>query len=92
MLVSAFVLIKVGEKDLFAISDKLLSYDGITEVHVVAGEYDIVAVVRVPDNTSLSKLLTEQVVHTPGILSTKTLISLQSQATFDLDEVFSGRS
>ncbi len=88
MIVSAFVLIKVEEKDLSSIMDKLLTYKGVKEVHVVAGEYDIVAVVRVPDNVSLSALLTQQVIHTPGILSTKTLISLQCQTTFDLDAMF----
>lgn len=88
MVVSAFVLIKVEEKDLASIMENLLDYEGIREVHVVAGEYDIVAVVRVPDNASLSALLTQQVIHTPGILSTKTLISLQCQATFDLDKMF----
>ncbi len=88
MLVSAFVLIKVEEMDLASITKKLLSYDGIKEVHVVAGEYDIVAVVRVADNASLSSLLTQEVIHTSGILSTKTLISLQCEATYDLDSVF----
>ncbi len=89
MLVSAFVLIKVEEKDLSSITEKLLSYEGVTEVHVVAGEYDIVAVVRVADNAKLSSLLTEQVVHTPGILSTKTLISLQCESEYNLDSLFS---
>lgn len=88
MLVSAFVLIKVEEKDVSGISSKLLAYEGVKEVHVVAGEYDIVAVVRVPDNAKLSSLLTEKIVHTPGILSTKTLISLQCEADYDLDAVF----
>ena len=89
MMVSAFVLIKVEEKELTAISDKLLACPGVREVHVVAGEYDMVAVIRVADNSTLSKLLTEQLIHIAGIKSTKTLISLQSQATYDMDALFS---
>lgn len=87
-MVSAFILIKVEDKQLTSISDKLLACPGVREVHVVAGEYDMVAVVRVSDNSSLSKLLTEQLIHTPGIKSTKTLISLQSKANYDMDAVF----
>ncbi len=90
MLVSAFVLIKVEEKDLTKITARLLACEGVKEVHVVAGEYDMVAVIRVSSNAKLSALLTEQVIHTPGILSTKTLISLQSKANYDIDSVFAG--
>ena len=77
-MVTAFVLIKIEDKNLPKISEKLLAYDGVKEVHVVAGEYDMIAVIRVEDNAALSALLTDHVIHTEGILSTKTLISLQS--------------
>lgn len=77
-MVTAFVLIKIEDKNLTQISEKLLKFDGVKEVHVVAGEYDMIAVIRVEDNAKLSSLLTDHVIHTEGILSTKTLISLQS--------------
>ena len=76
-MVTAFVLIKIEDKDVTRMSEKILSNDGVQEVHVVAGEYDMVAILRVEDNNTLSSLLTDHVIHTEGILSTKTLISLQ---------------
>ena len=77
-MITAFVLINVDGNEVHELADRLLRMSGITEVHVVAGEYDMVAVVRVPDNRALSSLLTKNVIHAPGVHRTKTLISLES--------------
>jgi DNA-binding Lrp family transcriptional regulator len=77
-MVTAFVLINVSEREFKGTAEQLLSLPGVAEVHVVAGEYDMLAVVRVGDNAELSDLLTERVIHTPGVQRTKTLISLQA--------------
>jgi DNA-binding Lrp family transcriptional regulator len=76
-MVTAFVLINVEDRHLQEIAAGLKQYEGIDEVHVVAGEYDMLAVVRVEDNAALARLLTDNVMHTPGVQRTKTLISLQ---------------
>ncbi len=76
-MVTAFVLINVEDRQLHEIAAALNQYVGVAEVHVVAGEYDMVAVVRVPDNKLLAKLLTDKIIHTPGVKRTKTLISLE---------------
>ena len=83
-MVTAFVLINVEDQKINAIADTLLKMKGVSEVHVVAGEYDIVAVVRVTDNPALAHLLTNEIIHTPGIHRTKTLVSLRGQANFDV--------
>jgi len=75
-MVTAFVLINVADRDFDGMAEQLLGLDGVAEVHVVAGEYDMVAVVRTGDNAALSHLLTQHVLHTPGVKRTKTLISL----------------
>jgi DNA-binding Lrp family transcriptional regulator len=77
-MVTAFVLINVEDRHLNDISKRLKGFEGVAEVHVVAGEYDMVAVVKVSDNDTLARLLTDDVIHTPGVKRTKTLISLQN--------------
>ena len=77
-MVTAFVLINLQDKNLKKIADNLLTMPGIEEIHAVAGEYDMVAVIRVPDNKALSELITEKLVHASGVLHTKTLLSLQT--------------
>ena len=87
-MVTAFVLINVQDKDLAKIAGNLLAMPGVKEAHVVAGEYDIVAVVRVADNHALSDLITQKIVHAPGILRTKTLFAIQSHSPYDLKQIF----
>ena len=87
-MVTAFVLVNVEDKKLEGIADSVLELPGVKEVHVVAGEYDIVIVIRVKDNNALSQLLTENIIHTSGIQRTKTLISLNAYSDFDLEEIF----
>jgi DNA-binding Lrp family transcriptional regulator len=87
-MVTAFVLVNVEDKKLRVIADLLLELPGVTEVHVVAGEYDMVAIMRVADNQTLSELITEKIVHVPGIHRTKTLFAMQSFSPFDLETIF----
>lgn len=77
-MVTAFVLINVENKQFQELADHLLAIPGVSEVHVVAGEYDMVVVTRVEDNLRLSQLLTGELIHAPGVHRTKTLIALES--------------
>jgi len=87
-MVTAFVLINIEDKKLDEIGKALLAHKGVKEVHVVAGEYDMVAVIRVSDNAELSRLLTENIIHTPGVNRTKTLISVKMHSGYDLASMF----
>lgn len=87
-MVTAFVLISVRNKQFRETADHLLQYPGIAELHLVAGEYDMVAVVRVRDNAELSQLITSHVVHAPGVERTKTLFALETFSRFDLGTLF----
>ncbi|MBN2450079.1 MAG: Lrp/AsnC ligand binding domain-containing protein [Lentisphaeria bacterium] len=87
-MVTAFVLIQVQDKKVRELAEQLLGFAGVTEVHVVAGEYDIVAVVRVADNHDLSDLITRRIVPAPGVGRTKTLFSLECHSTYALEALF----
>ena len=87
-MVTAFVLISVKNKQFRETADHLLRFPGITELHLVAGEYDMVAVVRVGTNPELSQLITQHIVQAPGVERTKTLFALETFSRFDLSKVF----
>lgn len=88
-MVTAFILANVQGRRVGEIAAYLETMKGVSEVHLVAGEYDVVAVARVPDNASLSELITEQLVHAPGVERTKTLISLEELGGSDAAELSS---
>ncbi|MCK5803440.1 MAG: Lrp/AsnC ligand binding domain-containing protein [Lentisphaeria bacterium] len=77
-MVTAFVLIHVEGKSAHDLAEELAKLKGVAEVHLVAGEYDMVAVLRVETNQCLSELITRQIIHKPGVQRTKTLFALES--------------
>lgn len=87
-MVTAFVLISVVDKQVHETVKALLQAKGVTEIHIVAGDYDLVAVVRVPDNAQLGNLITNSIVNAPGVERTKTLFALESHSKFDLASIF----
>lgn len=87
-MVTAFVLICVEDKKVHETVKALLKHKGVTEIHIVAGEYDMVAVIRVKDNAELANLITEKIVSAPGVERTKTLFALESHSPYDLKEMF----
>ena len=89
-MVTAFVLVNVERANLKQVVDSVLSIDGVSEVYTVAGEYDLVAVVRVKDNKALSQIVVDQMPHhIPGITHTKTLYAFEAHSDIDLEKVFS---
>lgn len=87
-MVNAFVLINVETKNIKEIAAKLLAVPGVSEVYPVAGEYDILVIVRVADNATLSHTITEQIIHQPGVLHTKTLFALDAYSKIKLEKAF----
>ena len=87
-MVTAFVLINIDGKDIRGIANDLLSADGVTEVYPIAGEYDLLCILRVNDNSTLSRIVTEEIIKKEGVRTTKTLFALDAYAKVDLEEVF----
>ena len=87
-MVNAFVLVNISEKNIREIGNSLMALDGVTEVYPIAGEYDMLVVIRVNDNVTLSKIITDQIIHKQGIRHTKTLFALDVYSKFDLSTIF----
>jgi DNA-binding Lrp family transcriptional regulator len=61
----------------------------VTEVYSVAGDYDLVIMVRVRDHDDLSRVVTEEIGKTEGIQRTQTLVAFKVFSRHDLDSLFS---
>ncbi|MBI2237488.1 MAG: Lrp/AsnC ligand binding domain-containing protein, partial [Actinobacteria bacterium] len=55
----------------------------------VAGEYDLVAIVRVANHDDLARVIPQGVARVDGVVSTETLIAFQVYSQHDLDRLFS---
>ena len=62
--VTAFVLISIVDRKLMKPS-RLCRKSWVTEVHIVAGEYDLVAVIRADSNEKLADIITNVIVNAP---------------------------
>jgi DNA-binding Lrp family transcriptional regulator len=88
-MVTGIVLVNVERPQLKNVIEKLMELEGVTEVYTVAGEYDLVVMVRVNENKELSEVVANKMTHDiSGIVHTKTLISLDVNSKVDLRNVF----
>ena len=71
-MITAFVMMTVARDRIAAIPDEILGIPNVTEVYSVAGDYDIIAIVRVKEAEDLAKIVTEEFAKIEGIRETKT--------------------
>jgi len=88
-MVNAIVLIQAKRDMIPETVDTLVEMDGVAEVYSVAGEYDIVAIIRVKENEQLAELVTRRMLKVEGIEKTSTLIAFEAFSKHDLERMFS---
>ncbi len=87
-MITAFVMMGAERERIAAIPDELLKINGVTEVYSVAGEFDLVAIIRIKEAEDLAKVVTEQFVKVRGITRTVTLIAFRCYTNYDLENMF----
>ena len=88
-MVTAIVLLTVERSKINDVANRLAGMDGITEVYSVAGEYDLVAIIRVRENEQLADLVTNHMLKVEGITKSETLIAFRVYSRHDLESMFS---
>jgi DNA-binding Lrp family transcriptional regulator len=87
-MVTAVVLIKAQTDKVSELAGKLAELDGVSEVFSVAGQYDLVALVRVRENEDLARVIGDEVRKLPGITGSETLIAFKVYSKQDLEAGF----
>lgn len=88
-MVTAVVLIRSETDQVSELAATLADLDGVSEVFSVAGQYDLVALVRVRENEDLARVISEKMRKLPGILSSETLIAFKVYSKQDIEAAFS---
>ncbi|HEX2253932.1 MAG TPA: Lrp/AsnC ligand binding domain-containing protein [Thermoanaerobaculia bacterium] len=88
-MITAFVLLSVAAESVNEVADALAAFEGVAEVHSVAGQWDLVAVIRARSNEELADLVTEKVRAVPGVRRSETLIGFKVVSRHDLERMFS---
>ena len=87
-MVHAFVLIDAEPGRIAALAGELADVEGVAEVYSVAGEADIVAVVRVRHHEELADVVTGRISALKGITNTRTLIAFRAYSRHDLEAMW----
>jgi DNA-binding Lrp family transcriptional regulator len=86
--VHAVVLIQCEIDEIPEAAQAIAAIEGVSEVYSVAGEFDLVAVVRVADHADLADVIPGGIAKVEGVARTETLIAFQVFSKHDLDRLF----
>lgn len=74
----AIVLVDAERNAMLEMGPALAGIDGVSEVFSVSGEWDFVAIVRVPKTEKLAGVVSKEITGLPGVLRTHTMVAFES--------------
>jgi DNA-binding Lrp family transcriptional regulator len=77
-MVTAFVLVNALPGRTAALAEELADVPSVAEVYSTAGDYDLVAVVRVRHHDELADVVTGAVARLDGVTRTRTLVAFDA--------------
>lgn len=75
-MVTAYVMVKTLSGEADRIRGDIAAIDGVAEVHIVAGDVDLIAKVEVEDTAAVKQVAAEQIYAVDGVDSTQTYIAM----------------
>ena len=88
-MVTAVVLVQCEIDEISGSAQAIADIDGVTEVYSVAGEFDLVAIVRVAAHDDLAAVIPGGIGKVEGVERTESLIAFQVYSRHDLERLFS---
>ena len=88
-MVTAIVLLNVRNDRINQVAQQLVELEGVSEVYSVAGQYDLVAVLRCTGDDQIASLVTEKMLQADGLIASETLIAFRAFSQHDLERMFS---
>jgi DNA-binding Lrp family transcriptional regulator len=67
----------------------IAALDGVSEVYSVAGDVDLIAIVRVREFDAIADVIAGRLSKVPGVLHTDTHVAFRAYSRHDLESTFS---
>lgn len=83
-MVTAVVLIRAETDKVDELAGAIAECEGVSEVFSVAGQYDLVVLVRVKENEQLAEVISGRIRKLQGVVGTETLIAFRIYSREDL--------
>ena len=88
-MITAIVLVNAAVDQIPEVAERIADLEGVSEVYSVAGEYDLVAMVRVRRHEELHEAIAGRLNKISGVQATETLIAFRAYSRHDLEATFS---
>ena len=88
-MITAIVMIDAATDAIPEVAQAVADLEGVSEVYSVAGDTDLIAVVRVREFDQIAEVIAGRISKVPGVLETDTHIAFRSYSRHDLEAAFS---
>lgn len=88
-MITAIVLLQADRGRVQGLAQELLEIPEVAEVYSVAGEYDLVVILRVTEYESMAEVVPSKLQALSGVARTTTLMAFQCYSRHDLERLFS---
>ena len=88
-MITAIVMIDAATDSIPEVAEAVAELAGVSEVYSVAGDVDLIAVVRVREFEQIAEVVAGRINKVPGVLETDTHIAFRAYSRHDLEADFS---
>jgi DNA-binding Lrp family transcriptional regulator len=88
-VITAIVMIDAATDSIPEVAQAVADLEGVSEVYSVAGDVDLIAVVRVREFEQVADVVAGRINKVPGVLETDTHIAFRAYSRHDLEAAFS---
>jgi DNA-binding Lrp family transcriptional regulator len=87
-VITAIVLVDCDNHRIPEVAQEIAGLEGVSECYSVAGDVDLVAIVRVRAFDDIAATIAGRLDKVDGVLNTQTLIAFQAYSRHDLEAAF----
>ena len=88
-MITAIVMVRASVDRIPEVAQAIAELEGVSEVYSVAGDVDLVAMVRVRRHEELADVIAGRLNKVDGVRETQTHIAFQAYSRHDLEATFS---
>jgi DNA-binding Lrp family transcriptional regulator len=87
-MITAIVMVSVETDRIPEVAEQLADLEGVSEVYSVAGDVDLIVIVRVREFEQVADVIAGRLSKVDGVLHTDTHIAFRAYSRHDLDAAF----
>jgi DNA-binding Lrp family transcriptional regulator len=87
-VITAIVMVSVEADKIPEVATQIAGVEGVSEVYSVAGDVDLIAIVRVKEFDQIAETIAGQLSKVRGVIHTDTHIAFRAYSRHDLEATF----